>query len=82
MARKVRWGHVHEIDYRTRVGSVAWKARHSRRLQHLSAWRFLHVQRAHKGVAREGHKRGYRPSSDMPVSQKLDASKTFEQRDA
>jgi len=81
--RPVRWGHVREIDRRAHVGTPAWYRLHQEtRLQHLSAWRRLHMLRTHQGVRREANRRGVSPSSDTTVEQKVDMAKTFEQRDA
>ena len=57
-----KWGSVDEIDMRTNVGSAAWKQRHPRRIQHLSAYRRLHQLAEHEQV---------RHLVDAPVSQKL-----------
>jgi hypothetical protein len=60
----VRWGHLHQIDYRTKVGSEAWKARHSNNIQHLSAYRRLEEVAGHD-IARQ--------YVDSPVNEKLKA---------
>ena len=81
--REVRWGHLHELDYRTNVGTTAWFRRHpEQRLRKLSAWRYLHTFGTHARVAREGHRRGYTPSSDMRLIDMLDSAETFKLRDA
>ena len=52
------WGSLCEIDYRTKVGSDAWYARHVPRLRRLSAWRRMHMLSQHDGVRdlRYGHR--------------------------
>jgi hypothetical protein len=64
MTKSNKWGSVSEIDMRTKVGSPAWKARHSRDVQHLSAFRRLHDLAEHDDV---------RELADAPVSEKLKA---------
>jgi hypothetical protein len=64
MSKENKWGSVNEIDMRTKVGSAAWKAKHPRRVQHLSAFRRLHDLAPHEEV---------RHLADAPVSQKLKA---------
>ena len=72
----VRWGRVREIRHVKRVTlnngqpSAAFKAL-PRRLKHLAAWRRAHMAGGHQPVARFGHKAGYRPSSNLPVSGKV-----------
>lgn len=61
-----KWGSVDDIDRRTKVGSDAWKARHSTKIQHLSAFRHLHQISDHGDV---------RHLADKSVSQKLKAIK-------
>lgn len=39
-----------DIDYRTKVGSDAWKARHNEDERRLSAWRRLHKLLDHEEV--------------------------------
>ena len=68
--KETRWGSLDEIDYRCRVGSEAWKKRHPRRIQHLSAYRRLHDLADHEQV---------RELADAPVSKKLDAIRKLEQ---
>ena len=80
--RTVRWGHLTEIDYRTRPGSEAWRARHPRRIQKLSAWRRLHDLRTHQTVRRHARNQGISPSSDMTVTQMLNTMRRFEEHDA
>ena len=41
---------LEDIDYRTRVGSEAWKKKHDRETQQLSAWRRLHALLPHEDV--------------------------------
>ena len=69
MAKQNKWGSVNEIDMRTKVGSPAWKANHSRNIQHLSAYRRLHDIASHAEV---------RDLVDAPVSEKLAAIKRLE----
>jgi hypothetical protein len=61
---KPKWGSVDEIDRRTKVGSDAWKARHSESIQHLSAFRHLHDIAPHEDV---------RHLADASVQEKLKA---------
>jgi len=72
--RKVRWGHLHEIDRRIKVGSHAW-ADMPRRLKHLTAWRYMHLvpggKTAHKTVQRYAHSNGVQPSSDLRLVGRL-----------
>jgi hypothetical protein len=50
MAKEPKWGHLDDIDYRTRVGSDAWKKRHPENIQKLSAFRYLHEIAEHPEV--------------------------------
>lgn len=50
MAKEPKWGHLDEIDYRTKVGSKAWKERHTENIQKLSAYRYLHEIAEHGEV--------------------------------
>jgi hypothetical protein len=50
MSKERKWGHLDEIDYRTKVGSKAWKERHPENIQKLSAFRFLHEIAPHEEV--------------------------------
>jgi hypothetical protein len=68
--RQVRWGHLHEIDYRTKVGTEAWKKYHAYRLRHLSAYRRLHELVGHR-VARK--------FVNSTIREKLRAIKRFEE---
>jgi hypothetical protein len=61
---KPRWGRLREIDKRCKVGTEAWKARHTTPIQKLSAWRLLHLQQPHKAVSKAA---GIKPSSNMPL---------------
>jgi len=67
-----KWGSVKEIDMRTKVGSSAWKARHPKRIQHLSAYRRLHDLGEHEQV---------RELVDAPVAEKLKAIKKLESKE-
>ena len=67
--RKVRWGHVHELDKRIHVGTEVFRRRYPPRLQKLAAWRNLHRTRTHKQVSRIGRKYGAKPSSNMTLRQ-------------
>ena len=69
MTKENKWGSLNEIDMRTKVGSPAWKARHSKDIQHLSAYRRLHDLAEHDEV---------RDLVDAPVSEKLKAIKKLE----
>jgi len=72
MSKERRWGSVDQIDKRTKVGSASWKQRHSRSIQHLSAYRRLHQLSEHKEA---------RELVDAPVSAKLEAIRKLEQKD-
>ena len=64
----VRWGHLFELDRRTRVGSAAWYANHPEtRLRKLSAWRCLHALARHTQIRWAARFRGVDPSSDIPL---------------
>lgn len=41
------FGHLKEIDYRTHVGTEAWKRRHPPRIRKLSALRRAHMLEEH-----------------------------------
>lgn len=64
-----RWGKVDDIDHRTKVGSEAWKARHSNKIQHLSAHRRLHQLSDHE------HAREF---TDKSVKDKVDEVRRLE----
>ncbi|MBW1953233.1 MAG: hypothetical protein JRI66_09150 [Deltaproteobacteria bacterium] len=68
MRRKVRWGHLYELDRRIHVGTEAWK-RLPRRLRHLSAWRRMHMQpKGHASVRAYGTRHRVRPSSNLRLT--------------
>lgn len=69
--KKVRWGHVHELDRRLHVGSTKWKERLPNRLKHLSAWRYLHLLGRHKQIQNRARRKGVKPSSDLTLRQKI-----------
>lgn len=51
----VKWDRTCHIDYRTKVGTDAWTARHPRwQTRKLSAWRRLHDQHDHEAVSAWG----------------------------
>lgn len=66
--RKVRWARLSEIDRRTKVGTPAWKSRHTTKQKKLSAWRFLHTKLSHRKVQRRA---GVKPSSNMGLERML-----------
>jgi hypothetical protein len=66
--RKVRWARLTEIDRRTKVGTRAWKSRHTTKQKKLSAWRYLHVKLSHRKVQRRA---GVKPSSNMGLKRML-----------
>ena len=43
---------INDIDYRTKVGSEAWKNNHTKSTQQLSAWRRLHALLPHEDVVK------------------------------
>lgn len=67
-----RWGRVDEIDRRTKVGSEAWKNRHSEDIQNLSAHRRLHQLTDHE------HAREF---TDKSVQEKVDEVRRLENED-
>ena len=67
-SKDVRWGHLHEIDYRTKVDSKAWHDRHALRLKHLSAWRRLHDLAPHETISKLASRS---PSSDITLQEKI-----------
>jgi hypothetical protein len=67
-SKQVRWGHLREIDYRTRVGTPAWHQRHPLRIKHLSSWRNLHRLAPHETVSALASRK---PSSDIPLREKI-----------
>lgn len=73
--RPVRWGHLYEIDYRTKVDSPAWHARHPTRIKHLSSWRYLHLLADHETVSTLATRS---PSSDLPLQGKIALGKLLE----
>ena len=67
---QVRWGHVHELDRRFRVGSPGFE-NYPLRLKHLHAWRQMHaVAPGHMPVRMYGTRKRIRPSSDLPLTLK------------
>ena len=71
MAKENKWGSIDDIDYRTKVGSDAWHARHSEPIQHLSAFRRLNEVAPHSEV---------RHLADSSVEEKLQALRDIEQK--
>ena len=70
MARRVRWGHLHELDRRFRINSPGYQ-QYPNRLKHLHSWRTMHaVAGDHMPVRMSGTRQGVRPSSDMTLLQK------------
>lgn len=68
--RRVRWGHVPELDRRFRVGSPGYKT-YPNRLKHLHSWRQMHaVAAGHMSVRMYGTRKRVRPSSDLPLKLK------------
>lgn len=70
--RPVRWARLAEIDYRCKVGTPAWVARHPRwQTRKLSAWRRLHAVagdvKPHDKVRKKARSEGVAPSSDWPL---------------
>lgn len=63
------------IDYRTKVGSDAWNARHTEAQKKQSAWRRLHALMPHEEVKKVA-------SYDMPVAELVAAVKKAEAADA
>ena len=74
-SKEVRWGHLHEIDYRTRVGSKAWFDRHPLRIKHLSSWRNLHRLAPHATVSTMASRS---PSSNITLREKLELAQVLE----
>lgn len=68
---QVRWGHLHELDRRLRVGSPKYKLL-PLRLRHLLAWRGDHavVGGSHTPIKMSGTARGVRPSSNLTLKLK------------
>ena len=72
MARKsVRWGHLHELDKRFRVGSPGYNA-YPNRLKHLHSWQTMHAVAGndHMPVRMYGTVKRIRPSSNLPLKLK------------
>lgn len=72
MARKkVRWGHLYEIEKIRRIGDAEYNASPAR-LKHLASWRRMHAVAAngHASVQMSGTRLGVRPSSNMTIKQK------------
>jgi len=66
--RKVRWGHLHEIDRRIHVGTPAWQGM-KLRLRHLSSWRRMHkISGGHGPVRMYGTRHKVRPSSNLRLT--------------
>lgn len=69
----VRWGHLHELDGRFRIGSPGYRG-YPLRLKHLAAWRACHLQQvsggSHMPVRMAGTRAGIRPSSNLPLKRK------------
>lgn len=82
--RRVKWAHLHEIDYRTRVGTQAWKRRNGPGARKLSAWRRLHALggpvRPHSTVQALARQKGRSPSSTLTTSQMVRLVKKLERR--
>lgn len=70
--KAVRWGHLHELDRRIRVGTKRWEALPNR-LKHLSAWRAMHKfsRAGHASVRGYGTRHRVRPSSDLRLKGKV-----------
>lgn len=67
---QVRWGHLHELDRRFRIGSAGYNAM-PLRLRHLMAWRAMHaVAGNHLPVQMSGTRQGVRPSSNLILKKK------------
>lgn len=67
---RVKWAHLCDIDYRTKVGSAAWERVHPDwRVRKLSAWRRLHdIYGSHPSVRGAALRQGQgSPSSGMPL---------------
>lgn len=76
--RANKWASLEEIDFRTKVGSPAWEARHPRwQVRKLSAWRRMHkIFNGHPGVKVAAIYRGVgSPSSQMPLRQMVSICK-------
>lgn len=68
--RRVRWGHVHELDGRARVGSGLYQS-YPTRLKHLHCWRAGHLLTgSHMPYRMAGTRAGIRPSSNLPLRRK------------
>jgi len=76
MARKVRWGHVHELRSipRVTVGAAggmqklaAGFKRAPHRLKHLSAWRRMHMLGSHASIRTYARIHGMKPSSNLKI---------------
>lgn len=69
-SRSVRWGHVHELDGRARIGSAIYNG-YPKRLQQLHSWRRMHkIAGDHMPIRMFGTRKKVRPSSNLPLKVK------------
>jgi len=71
---RVKWAHLCEIDYRTKVGTPAWKGAHTHKQAKLSAWRRLHMFGGHATVRAIARARGVGMSSRMHLGTVVNAA--------
>lgn len=65
-----RWGKVAEIAHVPSVDSPQFKTLPPR-LKNLASWRAMHALRTHSAVRQFGRRKGYKPSSDLPIKTKV-----------
>jgi len=68
--KKVRWGHVHEINPKARVKNDEF-TQQPLRLRHLTAWRAAHALASHNTVRRYARSQGVKPSSNLSLPKKM-----------
>lgn len=79
MANQVRWGRLKQIAHVRTIYDKRYKqptlskvfSALPVKLQQLSSWRRGHKIRTHKAVRSFARRKGYKPSSDIPLNLKL-----------
>lgn len=78
-ARPVKWGHLSQINYKTKVGSEAWYASHpSAKVRKLSAYRYLHlIAPGHAPVRTRARLLRRNPSSRLTTAEMLHTARLW-----